>query len=132
MKDRIVGKNVVCILSGSNNDITRLSEIKLRSLIYEKKEAYYMVSSVMQSKFLSILVNIKLLIESVINPDENDIIFMNSAKKYNSSAGQCLLGVSFTLPNQEENKVKFEKRLLEHNYRFKELSAKDPLLKILL
>lgn len=57
---------------------------------------------------------------------------MNSAKKYNSSAGQCLLGVSFTQPNQMENKDKFEKRLLEHNYRFKELCAKDPLLKILL
>ena len=50
MKDKIVGKNVVCILSGSNNDITRLSEIKLRALIYEKKEAYYMVSSMIQSK----------------------------------------------------------------------------------
>lgn len=50
MKDRIVGKSVVCILSGSNNDITRLGEIKLRSLIYEKIEAYYMVSSMMQSK----------------------------------------------------------------------------------
>lgn len=37
---------------------------------------------------------------------------MNSAKKYNSSAGQCLLGVSFTQPNQVENKEKFEKRLL--------------------
>lgn len=53
------------------------------------------------------LVNVKILIESVIDPEENDIIFMNSAKKYNSSAGQCLLGVSFTLPNQEENKAKF-------------------------
>jgi hypothetical protein len=25
---------------------------------------------------------------------------MNSSKKYNSSAGQCLLGVSFTQPDQ--------------------------------
>jgi threonine dehydratase len=24
MKDKIVGKNVICILSGSNNDISRL------------------------------------------------------------------------------------------------------------
>lgn len=57
---------------------------------------------------------------------------MNSAKKYNSSAGQCLLGVSFTQPNHELNKIKFEERLVENNYRFKELCAKDPLLKILL
>ena len=48
----------------------------------------------------------------MINPDENDIIFINSSKKYNSSAGQCLLGVSFTQPNQETNKEKFEKRLI--------------------
>lgn len=68
----------------------------------------------------------------MIVPDEEDIIFINSAKKYNSSAGQCLLGISFTQPNQEEYKKKFEERLLQHNYRFKELSAKDPLLKILL
>jgi threonine dehydratase len=62
VKDKIVGKNVVCILSGSNNDITRLSEIKLRSLIYEKKEAYYMVSSMMQSNIIFNLVNIKILV----------------------------------------------------------------------
>lgn len=54
MKDRIIGKSVVCILSGSNNDITRLQEIKLRSLIYDKIEAYYMVSSLMQSNSIII------------------------------------------------------------------------------
>ncbi len=53
------------------------------------------------------VVNVKMLIETVINPEENDIIFINSAKKYNSSAGQCLLGVSFTQPNHEVNKVRF-------------------------
>ena len=61
----------------------------------------------MQSIFIINSVNVKILIESVIDPDESDIIFMNSAKKYNSSAGQCLLGVSFTQPNHEENKAKF-------------------------
>lgn len=37
VKDRIVGKNVVCILSGSNNDISRLPEVRLRSQIYDCK-----------------------------------------------------------------------------------------------
>lgn len=32
---------------------------------------------------------------------------LNSARKYNSSAGQCMLGVSFTEPNNQENKNKF-------------------------
>lgn len=45
MKERIVGKNVICIVSGSNNDISRLPEVRVRSRIYENKEAYYILSS---------------------------------------------------------------------------------------
>ena len=36
-KDLIVGKTVICIVSGSNNDISRLPEIRLRSAIYQCK-----------------------------------------------------------------------------------------------
>lgn len=35
MKSNIIGKNIVCIVSGGNNDINRLEEIKERSLRYE-------------------------------------------------------------------------------------------------
>ena len=45
MKETIVGKTVICILSGSNNDISRLPEVRVRSMIYENKQAYYMLSS---------------------------------------------------------------------------------------
>lgn len=37
LKDEIAGKNIVCILSGSNNDISRLPEIRLRCRLYEQK-----------------------------------------------------------------------------------------------
>lgn len=50
-KNEIKGKNVVCVLSGSNNDISRLPEIRLRCRIYENKEAYYVVSSPSASKW---------------------------------------------------------------------------------
>ena len=33
-KEEIVGKNVVCIISGSNNDITRTAEIKRTSIAF--------------------------------------------------------------------------------------------------
>jgi len=39
----ITGKNVVCILSGSNNDITRMEEIKERSLLHEGLKHYFVV-----------------------------------------------------------------------------------------
>lgn len=122
MRDEIVGKNVICILSGSNNDISRLPEVRVRSRIYENKEAYYILSS-------SSSLNIRILIERLINPEEEDIIFINTAKKFNSSAGQCLIGLSFTQP---DSKLKFEERSAKNNYKLSELKANDPLLKILL
>lgn len=45
MREQIIGKNVICILSGSNNDISRLPEVRVRSMIYENKQAYYMLTS---------------------------------------------------------------------------------------
>ena len=44
-REKIYGKTVICILSGSNNDISRLPEVRVRSLIYENKQAYYMLGS---------------------------------------------------------------------------------------
>ena len=41
--DRIKGKNVVCIVSGSNNDIDRMQEIKERSLQYEGLKHYFLI-----------------------------------------------------------------------------------------
>lgn len=35
IEDKIKGKNVVCIVGGGNNDITRTEEINERSLLFE-------------------------------------------------------------------------------------------------
>ena len=42
-----------------------------------------------------------------MDPDEQDILFINSAKKFNVSAMQCLIGFSFASP---EAKERFERR----------------------
>ncbi len=42
-KDQIKGKTVVCVVSGSNNDIERTAEIKERSLLYEGLMHYFMI-----------------------------------------------------------------------------------------
>ena len=41
--DTIKGKTVVCIVSGSNNDIDRMQEIKERSLQYEGLKHYFLI-----------------------------------------------------------------------------------------
>src|SRR5690606_19521776 len=42
-KDKIKGKTVICVLSGGNNDISRMQEIKEKSLIYEGLLYYFIV-----------------------------------------------------------------------------------------
>lgn len=41
--DQIKGKNIVCVVSGSNNDIDRMPEIKERSLQFEGLKYYFLV-----------------------------------------------------------------------------------------
>ena len=41
--DEIKGKNVVCIISGSNNDITRTAEIKERAMLYSGLKHYFII-----------------------------------------------------------------------------------------
>jgi threonine dehydratase len=42
--DRIAGKTVVCVVSGSNNDITRMEDIKERAAKYQCLKHYFMVN----------------------------------------------------------------------------------------
>jgi threonine dehydratase len=42
-KNEIKGKNVVCLVSGSNNDITRTSEIEERALLYANLKHYFII-----------------------------------------------------------------------------------------
>lgn len=43
-KEKIKDKNVVCVVSGGNNDITRMEEIKERSMIYEGLKHYFIIN----------------------------------------------------------------------------------------
>ena len=44
-RDQIKGKTVVCVISGGNNDIGRMQDIKERSLLYEGLLHYFIVIS---------------------------------------------------------------------------------------
>jgi len=43
-KEEIKGKNVICVVSGSNNDITRTAEIKERALLHANLKHYFIVT----------------------------------------------------------------------------------------
>lgn len=85
-KDQVKGKNVVCVLSGSNNDITRTEEIKERSLLYEGLKHYFIVRFPQRAGALKDFLN------NVLGPND-DITHFEYTKKHNREKGPALVGI---------------------------------------
>jgi threonine dehydratase len=85
-KDKIKGKNVVCIVSGGNNDITRTEEIKERSLLYEGLKHYFIIRFPQRAGALR-----DFLVDVV--GDEDDITHFEYTKKNSREQGPALVGI---------------------------------------
>ena len=85
-KKEIKGKNVVCIVSGSNNDILRTEEIKERSLLYEGLKHYFMIQFPQRPGALREFLN------EVLSPGD-DITYFQFAKKNNRENGPAIVGL---------------------------------------
>ena len=86
--DRIKGKNVVCVVSGSNNDITRTEEIKERSLLYEGLKHYFVIRFPQRSGALLTFV------QQVLG-EHDDITHFTYSKKNNREQGPALIGIEW-------------------------------------
>jgi len=86
IRDKIKGKSVVCIVSGGNNDISRMEEIKERSLLHEGMKHYFMVSFPQRAGALK---------EFVVNVlgDDDDITFFEYTKKNSRARSSALVGI---------------------------------------
>ncbi|MDZ4793165.1 MAG: threonine ammonia-lyase [Bacteroidota bacterium] len=84
--EEIKGKNVVCIVSGSNNDIDRMQEIKERSLQYEGLKHYFLISFAQRPGAL------KEFVSNVLGPTD-DITRFEYMQKTNKENGPALVGV---------------------------------------
>ena len=84
--DQIGGKNVVCIVSGSNNDIDRMQEIKERSLQYEGLKHYFLIRFAQRPGALKEFVN------GVLGPTD-DITRFEYMQKHNKETGPALVGI---------------------------------------
>lgn len=114
--DRLKGTRVVCVLSGGNNDIDRMQEIKERSLLYEGLKHYFMVRFAQRPGALKEFVN------DILGPTD-DIVRFEFIQKHNKETGPALIGIevkgkedfdaliermqqrqlNYTLINQHEN-----------------------------
>jgi threonine dehydratase len=93
--DKLEGKNVVCVVSGSNNDITRMEEIKERSLLYEGLKHYFMV------KFPQRAGALKEFVAEVLGPND-DITHFEYSKKNHREKGPAVVGIELKDRNDFE------------------------------
>ncbi|UAL48924.1 threonine ammonia-lyase IlvA [Sutcliffiella horikoshii] len=91
-KDEIAGKTVVCIVSGGNNDLDRMQEMKERSLIYEGLKHYFIVNFPQRAGAL------REFMEDVLG-ETDDITRFEYTKKNNRDKGPVLVGVELRKPD---------------------------------
>jgi threonine dehydratase len=120
--DEIKGKKVVCIVSGSNNDIERTEEIKERSLMYEGLKHYFMIQFPQRPGALREFVN-EVLSES------DDITYFQFIKKNNRDVGPVVVGLEVKNENDVQS-IKF--KMNEKGFQFEYLNENDPLLALLI
>jgi len=107
LKDTIAGKTVVCIVSGGNNDIERMQEIKEKSLLFEGLKHYFIVRFPQRPGALKAFVN------NVLGPND-DITRFEFIKKTNRENGPALVGIElqeasdYASLKQRMNDFKFE------------------------
>lgn len=116
-KDEIKGKNVVCIVSGSNNDIERTAEIKERSLLYEGLMHYFMIQFPQRPGSLKEFVN------DILGPDD-DITYFQFTKKNSREVGPAVVGLE--LKNKNDI-LSIKSQMTNKGFEFKYLNEKQDL-----
>ncbi len=120
--DKIKGKNVVCIVSGSNNDITRMEEIREKSLLYESLKHYFIIRFPQRSGALLGF------IRDVLGPND-DITHFSYMKKFNKEKGPAVIGIEVTCPQDYQNLIS---RMEQHGIVYEYLNEKKDLFEFLI
>ena len=113
--EAIKGKIVVCVVSGSNNDIDRMQEIKERSLQYEGLKHYFLIRFAQRPGALKEFVN------DVLGPSD-DIVRFEYMQKHNKETGPALVGVELRSKDDYEALLN---NLKKYQINFTELNKND-------
>ncbi|MEB8345293.1 threonine ammonia-lyase IlvA [Flavobacteriaceae bacterium KMM 6898] len=121
-KDEIKDKNVVCIVSGSNNDITRTAEIKERALLYGKLKHYFIVRFPQRPGAL------KQFVAEILGPDD-DITHFEYSKKSSKENAPAIVGIELKTP---DDLLPLISRMKENNFFGEYLNDKPDLFQYLI
>lgn len=121
-KDEIKGKTVVCVISGGNNDIGRMQEIKEKSLLYEGLLHYFIVDFPQRAGAL------RQFLDEVLGPDD-DITTFEYTKKNNKESGPSLIGIELKRPEDYNGLIT---RMHDNGFSYKEVNKDSSLFGLLI
>ncbi|MBE2940331.1 threonine ammonia-lyase IlvA [Anoxybacillus flavithermus] len=121
-KEHIRGKTVVCIISGGNNDIGRMQEIKERSMIYEGLQHYFIVNFPQRAGAL------REFLDEVLGPTD-DITLFEYTKKNNKDSGPALVGIELKC---REDYGPLIERMKKKGFPFMEVNKDSSLFHLLI
>ncbi|MFD2916432.1 threonine ammonia-lyase [Psychroserpens luteus] len=119
--EEIKGKNVVCVISGSNNDITRTAEIKERALLYANLKHYFIVKFPQRSGAL------RDFVVDILGPTD-DITHFEYTKKANRDNDVAVVGLELKSPDDLEPLIT---KMKLHNFYGDYLNDKPDLFQFL-
>ena len=120
--DKIKGKRVACIVSGSNKDITRMEEIREKSLLYEGLKQYFLINVPQKSgAILS-------FIRDVIGPTD-DLVYIQYIRKTNKESGPALIGIEVSAKEDFDALIR---RMEAHGISYEYINENNKLFEILI
>jgi threonine dehydratase len=114
---QLVGKKVVCVVSGSNNDIDRMQEIKERSLQYEGLKHYFLIRFAQRPGAL------KEFVSHVLGPND-DITRFEYMQKHNKETGPALVGIEL---KEKDDYASLIHNLNQYQINYTEIKPEDNL-----
>lgn len=121
-KEQIEGKNVVCIISGSNNDITRMEEIKEKALLYANLKHYFLVRFPQRPGAL------KSFVMDVLGRND-DITFFEYTQKNSKEKGIAVVGIAL---KQKEDFTPLMDKMKKYDFFVNYLNNDPSLMNLLI
>lgn len=121
-KDQIAGKTVVCVISGGNNDIGRMQDIKERSLLFEGLLHYFIVNFPQRSGAL------REFLDEVLGVND-DITRFEYTKKNNKENGPALVGIEL---KKKEDYGDLIQRMDKKGFSYTEINNDSSLFNLLI